>query len=373
MNNNFNEDEVFEKRTSRKKTGTKNILKNKKVILLIAIVIILIIAKILISGIINLIVPQKGNTVGNISNSGYSAEKGNYIFYVAPSSDMNSTNIHKVKKGSSESETIYNGKYDICSLNIHDNKLYFISISYDDVTDEDGVDNKIYKMNLDGSNPTVINDNEFAYDYSDMYIIKNKIYYVGEDHNVYKMNLNGKKRELVAETGTGFLAINEKYILYNKENEEGNDYITYIKSLSKNDEKPVNGSRLYTPDIQGKDIYYFNEEQKIKKINIKTGKEETVYDGSAYNLNIYKDNIYYLAYKDEANEDYTICLHKLNIKDGKTQLMKEFTYYSSFINIVNDYIYYMDMDNDKAFINLLNVNDPSNEIKLYEWSYGSGM
>ena len=368
MNDEINEDEVFEKQETK-----LQIFKNKKVVIatVVAILIIAMIALEFTTGIISNFFYsffEKGNSVGNISNCGYSAEKGDYIYYVSPSENMETTNIYRVKKGTSDSETIYNGNYDIRSLNIVENKIYFIDIAVSE-NDED-IDNKIYRMNLDGSELTVINDNEFAYDSFEMYVIRNKIYYVGEDYNVYQMNLDGGNRELVLETGTGFLAINEKYIIYNKSNEDDSDYITYIREINGSDEKTITGSRIYTPDIYNGYIYYVNGKRNLAKISLNGGEEEIVCDGPIYNLNIYDGNIYYLNYKDEEKENYSVCIYRLNTSGGKPEIIKEFSYYSSFINIVNNYIYYMDMDDQKAFINLLNIND-LNEIGLYEWSYGN--
>lgn len=366
MDKEINEDEVFEKKESK----LKKIMKNKKMLSFIILALAIIILAILegttncISGLWS----GMGNSIGNIANCGYAVGKGDSIYYVAPSEDMNTTNIYRVKNGSSESETIFNGNYDIRALNVKGNHLYFIGISYDDTSDDDSVDNKIYKMNLDGSDLTVINDNDFSYEFYDMYVVKNRIYYVGEDRNVYKMDLNGGNRELVVQTGTGFLALNEKYIIYNKENENGSDYTSYICSLNGKDEKQISSNRNFTPNIVEDTIYYINDKQNIAKINVNGGEEEIIYDGSAYNMNIYKDSIYFLNYKDEASEDYTVCIYKIPINGGESELVKEFSYYSSFIDIVNDYIYYMDMDEEKAFINLVNTNDLS-EIKLHDWDY----
>ena len=186
------------------------------------------------------------------------AKKGDFIYYVAPSENMQTTNIHKIKKGTSDSKIIYYGGYDIRALNIVGNKLYFINISDEQSDDEDGIDNKICKMNLDGSDFKIINDNDFAYDYYDMYAMGNRIYYVGEDFNVYKMDLNGGNRQLVAKTGTGFLAINQQYIIYNKENDDSSDYITYIRKLNGTEETKITGDRIFTPIFYGKYIYYIN-------------------------------------------------------------------------------------------------------------------
>lgn len=369
--NEINEEEVFEKKESKIKPKLKKIFSNKKIVVAVIIVLVVAIVGILeftTGAISNLIYINAGmgNSVGNIVNCGYSVAKDDYIYYVAPGENMETTNIYRAKIGTSDSEQIFSGSYDIRALNVIGNKIYFINISTENAPDDDMVDNKIYKMNLDGSEPTIINDNEFAYDYYDMYIVNNKIYYVGTDYNVYKMDLNGGNRELVAETGTGYLAINEKYIIYNKENDDQSDYITYIRSLNGTDERAINSSRIYTPNIYGDYIYYINNDEVLAKAPVAGGEEEVILQNTVYNMNVSNGNIYYLNYKDEANEDYTVCIYKLSVDGGEPQVIKELSYYASFLNVVDDYVYYMDMNEEKSFINLVNVND-SSEIQLYEW------
>lgn len=369
-----NEDEIFEKRETN--IGGNFVKKIKKFIVpIIVIAIILILAIIeftthFFSNLINLN-GKVGNTVGNITNCGYSVENGNYIYYISPSENMEKVNINKVEKGKTDSEIIFEGDYDIRSLNISNNKMYFISLSHQNLSENDSVNNKIYSMNFDGSEATVINDNEFANDYLDMYVVGNKIYYVGTDYNVYSMDLKGGNRQLEVESHNGFLAINNKYIVYYKEKEGNEDYITFIKSLNKNDERELTNSRVNTPDIYGDYVYYINENAGISRINVNGGEPEVIREGSTYNMNIYNGNIYYLNYKDEANEDYTVCIFKMSIDGGDAVNIKELSYYSSFVNIVNGYIYLMDMniEEGKSFISLVNVDD-SNEIILQEWKFG---
>lgn len=373
MNEEINEDEVFEKQESKVKPYLKKIFLNKKILAILGIIILLVVlvGLELKMGFIANFLPigdVQGNSVGNITNCGYSVEKDDYIYYVAPSEDMATTNIYRVQKGTSDSQKIYDGNYDIRALNVRGDKIYFISISTKNPPEDDGVDNKIYKMDLDGSNLTVINDNEFAYDYYDMYVMKNNIYYVGTDYNVYKMDLNGGNRSLVAETGTGLLCLNEKYIIYNKENEDDSDYITYIRELGGDNEKQINSARIYTPDIYDDYIYYINSAKKLMKISANGGDEEVVSENTMYNINISNGYIYYLNYKDEAAEDYTVCIYKMDVNGGEPQIIKELSYYASFLNIVGEYAYYMDMNEEKSFINLININDLS-EIELYAWNY----
>ncbi len=369
----INEDEVFEKKESKLKIG--EFFKNKIIITILVIILILAILvtlQIKTSMISNLFSRnQVGNSIGNIINCGYSVEKDDTIYYVSPDENMYATQISRVKKGSNESQIIYQGAYDIRALNIVGNKLYFISISAEHGEDEDGIDNKIYKMDLDGSNLTVINDNEFAYDYYDMHIIKNNIYYVGTDFNVYKMNLNGENRQLVVETGTGYLAINHKYIIYNKDNEDGSDYITYIRPLNGTEERAITSSRITSPILYKEYIYYINSDKHLAKMAITGGDEKELTDYTVYNMNIANDSIYYLNYKNEESENYSVSIFKLGLDGGEPEEIKELSNYSSFLNIIDCYVYYMDMNEEKAFINLINLND-SKEIQLHEWNYKEG-
>lgn len=370
--NEINEDEVFEKKESKIKPKLQKIFKNKIVIfVLVIILIIAILAGVelgtgAISGLFTM--GENGNSAGNIINCGYSVGKDGYIYYVSPSEDMYTTQISRVKSGTKDPDVIYTGSYDIRGLNIIGNQIYFINISIENTTDEDGVDNKICKMNLDGSNLEVINDNDFSYDYYDLHIVKNHIYYVGEDQNVYQMDLNGGNRKLVAETGTGYLAINDKYIIYNRSNEESSDYITYIRPLKGGEERAITSSRIVSPIIEQDFIYYLDGEGHLAKTPIAGGNEEKITDYAIYNINISNGFIYYLSYKDEASEDYTVAVYKLSLNGGEPEMIKELSNYSSFLNVTDGYVYYMDMDDEKAFINLVNVND-SNEIRLYEWEY----
>ena len=369
-----NEDEIFEKRETH--VGGKIVEKVKKFIvpiIVLAIIIVLVIIEFATHCFSNLISSKAkiGNTVGNITNCGYSVENGNYIYYVAPSENMDKVSINKVEKEKSDSEIVFEGDYDIRSLNISNNKLYFISLSYENLSENDSVNNKIYSMNLDGSESTVINDNEFANDFLDMYVVGNKIYYVGTDYNVYSMDLKGGNRQLEVESHNGFLAISNKYIVYYKEKKDNENYVTCIKSLNKNDERELTNSRVNTPDIYGDYVYYINENTGISRINVNGGEPEVIREGSVYNMNIYNGNIYYLNYKDEANEDYTVCIFKISVDGGDAVNIKELAYYSSFINVVNGYIYLMDMniEEGKSFISLVNVDD-SSEIILHELKFG---
>ena len=371
----INEEEVFEKKESKVKTKLQKLLKNKVAMSILIVVLVAIVLVVLevTTGVFSGLLTQNqvGNSQGNIINCGYSLEKNGYLYYVSPSENMAATQISRVKLGSNESEVIYQGNYDIRGLNLVGNKLYFISISVENAPEDDGVDNKIYQMNLDGSGLTVINDNDFTYDSYDLHIVKNTIYYVGNDFHVYQMDLKGGNRKLVAETGTGYLTMNEKYIIYDKNNEDGTDYVTYIRPLDGTDEKPINSSRIFMPMLEKDFIYYINQAQHLARIPVAGGEEQVLSEAMVYNMNVANGKIYYLGFVSEEaenEEEVALGIFAMDLEGGEPQKLKELSSYTSFLNVVDDYMYYMDMDDEKAFINLVNTNDLS-EIKLYEWSY----
>ena len=312
-----------------------------------------------------------GNIPGNISNMGYSVQKGEFIYYVAPGETLENMNIYRTQKDSFEAELIFTGGHEIRSLNVFGNQLYFVNLVSEiaeNETQEIKLDNKIYKMNLDGSSASIINDNEFSEKYFNLYIVKNEIYYVGTDENVYKMDKNGENRKLVIKTGTGMLGMQEKYLIYNQE--ENGNYITYIRDLETSQEKAITGSEIFSPIIYGEDIYYTNANQNIAKISMNSGKEQILYQGMAYCMNLYDNNIYYLediSLEQEENEA-SACIYKLNINGGEPILIKELAYYTTFINLVNEHVFYMNINEEKAFISLININDLS-EINFFEWDY----
>ena len=124
--------------------------------------------------------------------------------------------------------------------------------------------------------------------------------YIGTDGNIYKMNLDGSNRELVSENGTGYLGINEKYIIYNalpngESEETATDYVTYIMEIDGSNAREIaNGKRMYSVNIKDDYIYYTNEEKQIYRIKVDGTEDTLICDAAAYNMNLLDDYIYYL-------------------------------------------------------------------------------
>ena len=128
---------------------------------------------------------------------------------------------------------------------------------------------------------------------------------------------------------------------------------------------------LYSVDIENDYVYYTNTDKQIYRTKIDSGEEELILDTTAYNLNLKDGYLYYLNYVDAENEDYTVCLYraKADGTEKEAQKVKELSTYSSYINVVGDWVMYLDHDNESGFINLVNKDMTGTEKKIYNLEY----
>lgn len=352
-------------------TKTKNLF-----LLLIAIIILAIIAVAFIVGMNTFSKKGNGNTIGNIRNYGYGAVSGNWIYFLSPNESSSNVGIYKVKKdGTDKKELLMNENgEEVVSINVSGNYIYFIKIIEEAYSEEDPIDNKICRMKKDGSDLEVINDNEFNNDCYEFYVLNGSVYYIDVNANVAKMNLDGSNKVVVSENGTGYLGITENYILYNDYKDENSDeYVTYIMDIDgQNPRTIVDGKRLYSINIEGDYIYYTGEDKKIYRTKIDSNEEELIYDTEAYNLNVVDGYAYYLNYLDAESEDLTVGVYKVSVEpsEGKqTELLKELDTYSSFLNVVGNWILYMDSSESAGWINLLKTDGSGEIAQLYYLDY----
>lgn len=368
--------EKKEEKNSKFKLSNDNLNDKKNIVIAGAIIILLVaVGLLLVFKYLGILSSNNvGNSIGNIRNYGYATTDGRWIYFLSPSEDTEKVGICKVRKNGEDKKELLMDDFDVLSINVYKNHIYFIGIGGEQVGTGDEVDNKIYRMKTDGSELEVINDNEFNNECYEIYVLNNSVYYIGTDENIYKMKLDGTKRELVSDNGTGYIGITNKYIIYNVENEAGDDYVTYIMNLDGKNARPIlENTRLYSVDISGNYVYYTNTEKQIYRTKIDSGESELVLDDTAYNLNLNGDYLYFLNYLDEENEDYTVALFRVKADGTQEQAenIKTLSSYSTFIDVVGNWVMYMDNDDTSGFINLVDKNGSGEEKKIYVLDYSS--
>lgn len=328
-----------------------------------------------------------GNTIGNIINYGYTAKDGEWIYYIYPNEYDSKIGIYKIKtNGKEKQKVLMENIDDIVSINVYKDYVYFIGTLNGNYSSNDTVDNKIYRVKTDGTNLEVINDNFFNNSCREIYVVNDLVYYIGLDGNIYTMNLDGTDKKVIIKNGTGYLGITDKYIIYNvnenqatSENEISNtkktesskdiEYVTYIMNLDGTNSRPIlEGKRLYSVNIEDDYVYFTNEDKKICKTLIDSNKLEIVINTEAYNLNVYDGYGYYLTYSSEEQDALAIYKVKLNGKLRTPQMIADLNAYTMFINVLGEYVSYMDRGENNAFINLVK-NDASDVIQLYTIDY----
>lgn len=361
-----------EKKDKKKCNVMDFVKKNSKIVVPVCIaVVMLVIIGVVLSctgGSSNV-----GNTISNIRNYGYSVSDGKWFYYVSPNDAGVLTEINKIKGNGKDDTVLYSTAKTIVSLNESGDYLYFIEVDTQTYFEaEDSVDNKIFRIKKDGSSatPELLNDNDFANECLEMYVIDNHIYYIGTDSNIYKMGTDGQNRELVSETKTGYIGITDKYILYNVESDIEEEYVTYIMNIDGTDQRPVlENTRLYTVGIDGNYVYYTNLDRKIYRVEIGSTEPELLYDISAYNFNLGDDGYaYYFNYADVENADYTVCLYRVKA-DGSTETperLSALTQTSKFLDILNGKAIYMDKSDTESYIKMIDV-DEQTSIDLFQY------
>ena len=192
------------------------------------------------------------------------------------------------------------------------------------------------------------------------------------------MKTDGSDKKIVTNFGTGYLGVTENNVIYNYYLEETDEYVTYVMNNDGSDQKPaVEGRRMYNLNVEGDYLYYSGEEKGVYRTKIGSGQEEVLYENiEAYNLNTDGKYGYYLYYldpegADPEKEDYAVCIYRVKL-DGSSEtpeMIKQLESYSSYIDLVGDWMIYMDSDDYSGFINLVKKNDGEEVVQLFHLNY----
>lgn len=223
-----------------------------------------------------------GNTGGNIANGGEVALQGDWIFY----------------RLDSENEKAF------------------------------------YKIRTDGSNKTKLSD-DFPYDIN---VIGDWLYYASEDH-IYKMHTDGSdKTQLLEISWVRFLNVVGDWMYFTHHYGDGFKMLK-MRTDGSNLTVVCNDEANYINVIDDW-IYYSNSHDKGKIYKIRTDGSSRIKicDDDADCINVVGDWIYYIV-KEETNEHLVDVIYKIRI-DGSDKTRIYGCGLTEYINVSGDWIYF---------------------------------
>ena len=315
---------------------------------------------------------KESNTVANLYNYGYAVEGKNLIFYAIPDEQAKYMNIYSMKKDGSDNKIICDRDWNVASLNLVGDWIYFIAYeTVGESTEEQENSAKIYKMKTNGSDIKEITDDVTTQSYQ-IAIIKNEIYYMNDEYQICKVSINGGEPSLVSEDTNGFVAIKDGYIYY-ADNTTENYVMTKMNLNDLSDKKQIIGDTMYDINIIDGYIYFSNSDESLCKVSVDGGDVTTISNVAVYNLNISGDYAYYMRYENPEKpeeKNYAVGLYKMKLDGTGEEKLKQFKNYSSFINVVGDWIMYSDNDDKYGYMSMIKT-DGSEDKTLYTFDFST--
>jgi hypothetical protein len=270
------------------------------------------------------LVSTAGNTPGNISNYGFAAIKGDWIYFTL------NEGLFKVKKDGSSLDKLCDGLP--LYLNVVGDFVYF-----SDSNDQ----GHMYKVKTDGTGKTKLTDDKVE----DISVLGNWIYYKNKSDSMpYKVKIDGTGRTKIGVFGVRRMVISGGWIYFMTTG--STEYVDRMKMDGTGVEEIVKKDVRFF-NVAGDYIYYANgdDQNKIYKAKISSSNVDTkISDNSAFMLNVVGDYIYY---GKDVNQESRIYRMKI---DG-TGNTKFNDINSGYPNIVGEWIYY--------------VQNVSNQSKFY--------
>lgn len=325
------------------------------------------------------LVSVEGNTIGNIRNHGYIVSDEEYLYYMSPSKNASKIGIRKLRKDNltGTPELLIEDVWEIAGLNYLDGYIYFVTFTLsqsESSEDEYDVDNKIHKIKVDGTEHTIINDNEFNDLCYEIYVIEDKVYYIGEDENIYYMDLDGNNKTKLNDNKCGYVGITKDYIFYNlpkDTSEETNniDFTTYMMNRDGTNAHPiVEDTKMFYINVINDCIYYVDQNRYLFKVNIDGTDRKMLSETSFYNLNVTKDGIYYYNYYKIDENNVGVGLYKMDLNGENVTQLAKIDNYSENLAEFDNWLFYTDNNEDEGRFMLVS-KDGKQTIALYRLDF----
>lgn len=278
-----------------------------------------------------------GNLSGNLLNEGIIAEKNNWIYY------NNSDGLYKMKSDGSAVANISsdNANY----INIIGDYIYYINISNG---------NSIYKIKTDGTSKNKI----LSSSSKSINIIGNWIYYCKSTENglnfrLYKINLDGTNDTKISNdsiVGGDFTIVNN--LIYYKINSDNGGETLYSVKLDGSDKRKI-CDNVKEFNVVGNYIYYYNPTNNAGLYKMKTDGNNKIKlsDDVVDAFNVGNNKIYYTV-DQHINE----ILYSIDLNGENKIKLAELSGFTS-INISKNFLFYIDRSVDDYAIKNISIDN----------------
>ena len=268
---------------------------------------------------------KRGNSNGNIANSGYVASNDTWIYYY----DAEKNSLYKAKKNGTN------------KVKIVDDAGFNINLTADWIIYTSERNKNIYRVKLDSAQKEKLNNEKSSY----VNVVGDWIYYVNETdgNRIYKMRLNGKERTKINNVKSARLNVIGEWIYYCKvesENTEefGDDFYSpfgeiYKIKIDGTEDTQISTAKASFINVVDNWIFYSDVNDGLSLYKIKmdgTGLVKIV-NGNSYYVNVSNENIYF---SDMSSGLFEVDLNGKN----KVTIGNEGRY--SNINVVDDWLYF---------------------------------
>jgi hypothetical protein len=266
----------------------------------------------------------RGNSVGNIVNGGLVAQSGDWVYYEHTNDGFK---LYKMRVDGSE-KTKLNDSISYC-INVVGDWIYYINNSDYDAPQ------RIYKIRTDGSENTKLNDSMS----NDVSVIGDWIFYEKSRGDGYsdlcKLRIDGSEEIMLYGKEVWDFCATEDWIYFT--DYEGGWGYSLCKIRTDGSEKTkLNDEKAHNINIEGDWIYYTVgalEDNVVRKICTDGSGEAKVTSARSSNINVTGDWIYYSNWNDNGN------LYKIRT-DGSQRTKLNDDDSSVHINIIGEWIYY---------------------------------
>ncbi len=226
-------------------------------------------------------------------------------------------------------------------------------------------------MKNDGSDVEVINNNLMSNSFNYLYVINDSIYFSGINDTIWKMDLDGNNmKEITGNYEVELLGVTDKYIVFDKYDNisDQNVQVTYIMDLDGNNQRPlIPGTKLSNISVENDYVYYIGPDQNIFRTKIDSNESELVANVKAYILNVYGNSAYYFAYTD--SDTLQLGIWKIDLLDNSfTPELIRTLRSSYYMDVVRGYANFLDVNSEYVSVNLFKTDGSLENIELFTYN-----